>query len=209
MCGILGIVSAGERIDPAVNHVDDTGRVQTVSREENRDYYDVIKAVGERTGAAVVLNTSFNENEPIVCRPEEGIDCYLRTKMDALAIGSTTVSVLHPSGVRSAVADDARARVLALTDRVLEPAMVTARVGETVRFTYTGTLSDGTPFNLTQRASYSTNDWTIVQPQNVSGDRSAYTCMAAGTAEVHAWADDIPNLIGMFFPTRATLVCTP
>jgi carbamoyltransferase len=71
----------------AVNHVDDTGRLQTVTREENPLYYDLIKTFQSRTGIPVVLNTSFNENEPIVCTPEEAIDCFTRTRMDVLAIG--------------------------------------------------------------------------------------------------------------------------
>lgn len=71
----------------AVNHVDDTGRLQTVSREENPLYYDLIGAFKERTGTPVILNTSFNENEPIVCEPGEAIDCFKRTKMDVIAIG--------------------------------------------------------------------------------------------------------------------------
>jgi carbamoyltransferase len=71
----------------AVNHVDDTGRLQTVSREENPLYYDLIRAFERRTGIPVILNTSFNENEPIVCKPEEAIDCFKRTRMDGLAIG--------------------------------------------------------------------------------------------------------------------------
>jgi len=71
----------------AVNHVDDTGRLQTVSREENALYYDLIQAFERRTGIPVVLNTSFNENEPIVCEPQQAIDCFKRTHMDVLAIG--------------------------------------------------------------------------------------------------------------------------
>lgn len=71
----------------AVNHVDDTGRLQTVARDENLLYYDLIKTFQKKTGIPVVLNTSFNENEPIVCAPEEAIDCFQRTKMDVLAIG--------------------------------------------------------------------------------------------------------------------------
>ncbi len=71
----------------AVNHVDDTGRLQTVARDENPLYYDLIQAFARRTGVPVVLNTSFNENEPIVCRPAEAIECYLRTRMDTLVIG--------------------------------------------------------------------------------------------------------------------------
>jgi carbamoyltransferase len=71
----------------AVNHVDDTGRLQSVSRDENALYYDLIEAFERRTGTPVLLNTSFNENEPIVCAPEEAISCFQRTKMDVLAIG--------------------------------------------------------------------------------------------------------------------------
>lgn len=71
----------------AVNHVDDTGRLQTVTGKENPLYHDLIAMFGERTGIPVLLNTSFNENEPIVCTPSEAIDCYTRTKMDVLAIG--------------------------------------------------------------------------------------------------------------------------
>ncbi|MBK9162910.1 MAG: carbamoyltransferase [Acidobacteria bacterium] len=72
----------------AVNHVDDTGRLQTVSRIENPLYYDLITAFDRKTGIPVILNTSFNENEPIVCKPSEAIECYLRTRMDVLVIGS-------------------------------------------------------------------------------------------------------------------------
>jgi len=75
----------------AVNHVDNTGRLQSVSREENPLYYDLIDAFRRKTGIPVILNTSFNENEPIVCVPAEAIDCFKRTRMDALAIGSFLV----------------------------------------------------------------------------------------------------------------------
>ena len=61
--------------------------VQTVRRDQNELYYDLIKAFGERTGIPVILNTSFNENEPIVHTPEQAIACFARTKMDALALG--------------------------------------------------------------------------------------------------------------------------
>ncbi len=71
----------------AVNHIDDTGRLQTVTRSENPLYYDLIQTFGRKTGIPVILNTSFNESEPIVCTPEEAIDCFRRTKMDAIAIG--------------------------------------------------------------------------------------------------------------------------
>ena len=72
----------------AVNHVDDTGRLQTVARHENPLYYDLISNFEQKTGIPVILNTSFNENEPIVCQPSEAIECFLRTKMDVLVIGS-------------------------------------------------------------------------------------------------------------------------
>ena len=71
----------------AVNHVDDTGRLQSVRRDENPLYYDLISAFERRTGIPVLLNTSFNENEPIVCTPAEAIDCFQRTRMDALVLG--------------------------------------------------------------------------------------------------------------------------
>ncbi len=73
----------------AVTHVDQTGRLQTVLREHNPRYYDLIKAFERRSGLPVVVNTSFNENEPIVCSPEEAIDCFLRTRMDLLVIGDS------------------------------------------------------------------------------------------------------------------------
>jgi len=71
----------------AVNHVDDTGRLQSVSHEENPLYYKLIRAFERKTGIPVILNTSFNENEPIVCEPHQAIDCFKRTRMDVLAIG--------------------------------------------------------------------------------------------------------------------------
>ncbi len=74
-------------IIPAVTHVDGTGRLQTVSREENPLYYKLIEEFGRLTGVPLVLNTSFNENEPIVCSPEEALNCFLRTRMDILVMG--------------------------------------------------------------------------------------------------------------------------
>jgi len=72
----------------AVTHEDGTGRVQTVRREDNARYYDLIAEFEKRTGIPVLLNTSFNENEPIVHTPAQAIDCFARTRMDALGIGS-------------------------------------------------------------------------------------------------------------------------
>ncbi len=76
---------------PAPTHVDGTGRLQTVTREANPRYWRLIREFGDLTGVPVVLNTSFNDNEPIVCRPEEAIECFLRTKMDALVLGDILV----------------------------------------------------------------------------------------------------------------------
>ncbi|MDT7896468.1 MAG: hypothetical protein YPKNTGVA_000249 [Candidatus Fervidibacter sp.] len=76
---------------PAPTHVDGTGRLQTVSQKTNPLYWQLIDAFRQLTGVPVVLNTSFNENEPIVCTPDEAIDCFLRTHMDVLAIGSFLV----------------------------------------------------------------------------------------------------------------------
>jgi len=76
---------------PAPTHVDGTGRLQTVSQKTNPRYWRLIKEFERLTGVPVVLNTSFNENEPIVCTPEEAVDCFLRTQMDVLAIGDFLV----------------------------------------------------------------------------------------------------------------------
>jgi carbamoyltransferase len=76
---------------PAVTHVDGSGRLQTVSREVNPRYYQLISDFAGLTGVPVLLNTSFNENEPIVCTPDHAIDCFLKTRMDALYIGNHAV----------------------------------------------------------------------------------------------------------------------
>jgi carbamoyltransferase len=76
---------------PAVTHVDGSGRLQTVSREMNPRYYQLITDFDKLTGVPVVLNTSFNENEPIVCTPRDAIDCFLKTKMDVLYLGNHRV----------------------------------------------------------------------------------------------------------------------
>lgn len=73
---------------PAPTHVDGSGRVQTVNASTQPLYARLLRAFEQRTGVPVLLNTSFNEQEPIVCTPREAIDCLLRTQMDALAIGS-------------------------------------------------------------------------------------------------------------------------
>ena len=73
---------------PAAAHVDGTARIQTVAREENPRYYALIAEFMRLTGVPVLLNTSFNKQEPIVTRPEEAISCYLRTEMDVLVLGN-------------------------------------------------------------------------------------------------------------------------
>jgi len=77
---------------PAPTHVDGTGRLQTVTREANPRYHALISAFRDLTGVPVVLNTSFNDNEPIVCRPEEALDCFLRTQMDTLVLGDFLIT---------------------------------------------------------------------------------------------------------------------
>jgi carbamoyltransferase len=73
---------------PAVTHVDGSGRLHTVDRRANPLYWMLIERFGRRTGVPVLLNTSFNENEPIVHQPSEALDCFLRTDMDVLVMGS-------------------------------------------------------------------------------------------------------------------------
>jgi carbamoyltransferase len=73
---------------PAVTHEDGTGRLQTVERGVNPLYWKLLKRFGELSGVPVLLNTSFNENEPIVNTPAEALDCFLRTNMDVLVMGS-------------------------------------------------------------------------------------------------------------------------
>ena len=81
---------------PAVTHVDGSGRLQTVSARTNPTYYALIKEFERITGVPVVLNTSFNENEPIVDTPEQALDCFLRTRMDAIVLHNTIVR-RHPA----------------------------------------------------------------------------------------------------------------
>jgi carbamoyltransferase len=83
---------------PAVTHVDGSGRLQTVSRETNPRYYQLISDFDELTGVPVLLNTSFNENEPVVCTPDHAVDCFLKTRMDALYIGNYAVRRMGDQG---------------------------------------------------------------------------------------------------------------
>lgn len=77
---------------PAVTHVDGSGRIQTVSRQTNPLYWQLIQAFGQLTSVPVLLNTSFNENEPIVHNPIEALDCFLRTRMDVLVLGPWVIA---------------------------------------------------------------------------------------------------------------------
>jgi carbamoyltransferase len=82
---------------PAVTHVDGSGRLQTVNRSTSPLYWQLLKAFEKVTGVPVLLNTSFNENEPIVHKPEEALDCFLRTDMDVLVMESVVIEK-HPGG---------------------------------------------------------------------------------------------------------------
>jgi carbamoyltransferase len=78
---------------PAVTHIDYSARIQTVSREDNPPYYDLIQAFERKTGCPVIINTSFNvRGEPIVCRPEEAYKCFMRTEMDYLVMGNFVIA---------------------------------------------------------------------------------------------------------------------
>jgi carbamoyltransferase len=81
---------------PAVTHVNGTGRLQTVTETQNARYYRLIKSFDKLTGVPILLNTSFNENEPVVCHPEEALDCFLRTKMDVLVLGDCLIQRKAP-----------------------------------------------------------------------------------------------------------------
>ena len=77
---------------PAVTHVDGSGRLQTVHRHTNPRFHRLIESFRDITGIPMVLNTSFNENEPVVCRPEEALDCFLRSNMDELYLGDILIA---------------------------------------------------------------------------------------------------------------------
>ena len=87
MSEVFPIRAQKRALIPAVTHVDGSGRLQTVAREQNPLYYKLISKFRDLSGVPLVLNTSFNENEPIVCRPEEALECFLRTRMDVLVLG--------------------------------------------------------------------------------------------------------------------------
>jgi len=80
---------------PAVTHVDGSGRLQTVFENTNPKYHRLISSFNDITGVPIILNTSFNENEPVVCRPEEALNTFLRTKMDVLVLGNYIVQRIN------------------------------------------------------------------------------------------------------------------
>jgi carbamoyltransferase len=87
---------------PAVTHVDGSGRLQTVSRRTSPLYWELIERFRQRTGVPMLLNTSLNENEPIVRTPEEALSCFLRTAMDILVMGNLVVSRAERQSSRAA-----------------------------------------------------------------------------------------------------------
>src|SRR5262249_2568520 len=92
MMQVFQIREEKRRLIPAVTHVDGSGRLQTVSQRANPLYHGLITAFREQTGIPMLLNTSFNENEPVVCKPLEALDCFLRTEMDVLVLGNTIMT---------------------------------------------------------------------------------------------------------------------
>jgi carbamoyltransferase len=88
MMEVFQIRPKHSEVVPAVTHVDGSGRLQTVHQETNPRYHALISEFRRLTDVPMVLNTSFNENEPIVCYPEEALNCFLRTKMDVLVLGN-------------------------------------------------------------------------------------------------------------------------
>ncbi len=88
MMQVFQILKEKRHLIPAVTHVDGSGRLQTVSNETNPRYYSLIKDFNKLTGIPMLLNTSFNENEPVVCKPDQALETFLRTKMDVLVMGN-------------------------------------------------------------------------------------------------------------------------
>ncbi len=91
MMQVYQIQQARRAAVPAVAHVDGSGRLQSVYRQTNPRYWQLIEDFRQITNVPMVLNTSFNENEPVVCRPAEALDCFLRTRMDVLVLGDTFI----------------------------------------------------------------------------------------------------------------------
>jgi carbamoyltransferase len=88
MSSVMKVRKEKKNLIPAVVHHDDTSRVQTVSKKNNERYYTLIKLFYKKTKVPILLNTSFNENEPVIMRPLEAIDCLTRTELDGLFINN-------------------------------------------------------------------------------------------------------------------------
>ena len=86
MTHVFKIKKEKRKLIPAVTHEDGTGRIQSVTIDFNERYYNIIRRFHKKTKVPMILNTSFNENEPIVNTPEEALNCFLRTKMDTLVL---------------------------------------------------------------------------------------------------------------------------
>lgn len=91
MAQVFPIREEKRALIPAVTHVDGSGRLQTVDAASNARYHQLIACFFARTGVPMLLNTSFNENEPVVCLPEQALACFLRTKMDVLVLGDILI----------------------------------------------------------------------------------------------------------------------
>jgi carbamoyltransferase len=95
---VYAVQPSKRQVLPAITHADGSGRLQTVSERTNPRYYRLISEFAKISGVPVVLNTSFNENEPIVDTPEQALDCFLRTRMDVIVVGNTLIR-RQPAGV--------------------------------------------------------------------------------------------------------------
>src|SRR5262249_28880655 len=91
MMQVFQIRAEKRALIPAVTHVDGSGRVQTVHRRSDSLYHHLVSAFRDLTGVPMVLHTSLNENDPVVWEPKEALDCFLRTRMDALVMGNTVL----------------------------------------------------------------------------------------------------------------------
>jgi len=91
MSRVIEFTNNKKKFVPGVSHIDGTGRLQTVKQEQNPRYYKLIKYFFKNTGVPIILNTSFNENEPIVLNPQEALDCFLRTEMDILVMNNWVI----------------------------------------------------------------------------------------------------------------------
>jgi carbamoyltransferase len=92
---VFSIREGMRKLIPAVTHVDGSGRLQTVTRSQNLRYYRLIEAFNRLSGIPILLNTSFNENEPIVCTPKEALSCFLRTHMDIIIMGDWFIERMY------------------------------------------------------------------------------------------------------------------